>query len=139
MHARLQEFAKSFGIKDMKLRERSPNTRRALAIAEHARDQDRLEPWRRLAMEGHWRRGLNLESDADLRSLAVEAGLHPDAAISASRDPRYLGRIDEKRAEAESLGVSGIPTFVVGDHGVVGCQPHEVLARFVDDAGARKR
>ena len=139
MHARLLEFAKGFGITDMKMRQRSPNTRRALAIAEFARDQEKLEPWRQIAMDAHWRRGLDLESEADLRGLAAEAGLDPDAAIAASDDARFLSRIDRKRADAEDLGVTGIPTFVIGNRGVVGCQPYEVLAEFVESKGARKR
>ena len=139
MHARLLEFAKGFGITDMKMRQRSPNTRRALAIAEFARDQGKLEPWRQIAMDAHWRRGLDLESEADLRGLAAEAGLDPDAAIAASDDARFLSRIDRKRADAEDLGVTGIPTFVIGNRGVIGCQPYEVLAEFVESKGARKR
>ena len=139
MHARLLEFAKGFGITDMKMRTRSPNTRRALAIAELARDQDELEAWRQVAMDAHWKRGLDLEGDLDLRTLAAEAGLDPDAAIAASHDARFLARIDRRRAEAEELGVTGIPTFVIGNQGVVGCQPYETLAGFVESAGARKR
>ena len=139
MHARLREFAKGFGIADMNLRDRSPNTRRALAIAEYAREQGRLEDFRQLAMDAHWRRGLDLESESDLRALAAEAGLDPDAAIAASRDEKYLSILDRKREEAEDLGVTGIPTFVIGDQGVVGCQPYEVLARFVESQGARRR
>ncbi len=139
MHERLREFAKGFGIADMNLRDRSPNTRRALAIAEYAREQGRLEDFRQLAMDAHWRRGLDLESESDLRALAAEAGLDPDAAIAASRDEKYLSILDRKREEAEDLGVTGIPTFVIGDQGVVGCQPYEVLARFVESQGARRR
>jgi len=90
-------------------------------------------------MDAHWTRGLDLESDADLRTLAAEAGLDPAEAIAASHDPRFLSRIDRRRAEAEDLGVTGIPTFVIGNRGVVGCQPYEVLAEFVESAGARKR
>ena len=139
MHARLREFARSFGITDMELRDRSPNTRRALALAEYAREQGKLEPWRQLAMDAHWRRGLDLESEADLRALALEAGLDPAAALAASTEEKYLSIIDRKREEAEELGVTGIPTFVVGRHGVVGCQPYEVLARFLESQGAQKR
>jgi len=139
MHERLREFAKGFGIEDMKLRDRSPNTRRALAIAEYAREQGKLEAWRHLAMDAHWRRGMDLESDRDLRALATEAGLDPDAAIDASVDPTYLELIDQRRREAEELGVTGIPTFVIGDQGIVGCQPYQVLAQFAEQAGARRR
>jgi len=139
MHARLREFAREFGITDMTFRERSPNTRRALAIAEYARDQGKLEPWRKLAMDAHWRRGMDLENDPDLRALAIEAGLDPDAALAASSDETYLARIDRRRQEAEALGVTGIPTFVIGDSGVGGCQPYDVLARFAESAGAARR
>src|ERR1700682_237875 len=99
----------------MNLRDRSPNTRRALAISEYARDQGKLERWRNLAMDAHWRRGLDLERDGDPRSRAVQAALDPDADIAASRDEKYHQRIDQKRAEAEEIGVTGIPTFVIGD------------------------
>jgi len=139
MHAHLLRFAAGFGITDMRPRERSPNSRRALAIAELARDEGKLERFRDLAMDAHWRKGLDLESDADLRAIAAEAGLDPDRAIAASTDERYLGRIDARREEAESRGITGIPTFVIGDQGVVGCQPYEVLAQFVEACGARRK
>jgi len=64
---------------------------------------------------------------------------HSPSPEGRSRDERYLARIDEKRAEVEEMGVTGIPTFVIGDRGVVGCQPYDVLARFAESAGARKR
>jgi predicted DsbA family dithiol-disulfide isomerase len=139
MQERLQAFAHAFGITDMKLRDRSPNTRKALAVAELAREQGRLEAFRNLAMDAHWRRGMDLESDADLRTLAVEAGLDPVAAVAAATDEIYLDRIDQRRAEANGRGVTGIPTFVIGDQGVVGCQPYETLEAFVKSAGAQRR
>lgn len=139
MHARLKGFAAEFGITDMQLRDRSPNTRKALAVAEYAREQGKLERFRELAMNAHWRRGMDLESDADLRTLAQEAGLDPEQAVKAATDPRYLAVIDARRAEAEARGVTGIPTFVVGNTAVVGCQPYETLAEFVEHQGAQRR
>ena len=136
MQARLLEFAKSFGITDMKFRDRSPNTRRALRCPS-TRAIREIGSFRHLAMDAHWRRGMDLE--ADLRKLASESGLDPDAALAASRSDEYLSRIDRKRAEAEEAGVTGIPTFVIGDQGVAGCQRYEVLAQFVESEGARKR
>ena len=139
MHARLAGFARGFGIADMKLRDRAPNTRRALAVAEYARDAGKLEPFRQAAMDAHWRRGMDLESDADLRTLAVECGLDPEKALAASRDPEVLARIDRRRGEAERIGVTGIPTFVIGEQAVVGCQSYEVLAEFVEACGAKRK
>ena len=139
MRERMLKFAAEFGITDMKMRDRSPNTRRALAIAEYARDQGKLARFRDLAMDAHWRRGLELEKDDDLRAIAAEAGLDPVRALAASSDPLFLERIDERRAEANARGVTGIPTFVIGDRAVVGCQPYDLLAEFAEASGARKR
>jgi predicted DsbA family dithiol-disulfide isomerase len=139
MRDHLRRFAAQFGITDMRFRDRSPNTRRALAIAELARDEGKLDRFRVIAMDAHWRRGLDLEREEDLRSLASEAGLDPERAVAASSDARYLKRIDERRREAMHRGVTGIPTFVMGDRAVVGCEPYEVLAQFVEARGAKKR
>ena len=38
-----------------------------------------------------------------------------------------------------SYGVTGVPTFVAGRHGVVGAQPYETLEKLVQQAGAVRR
>jgi protein-disulfide isomerase len=37
------------------------------------------------------------------------------------------------------MGVTGIPTVLVGGRRVVGCQPYPVLAAAVEAEGARRR
>jgi predicted DsbA family dithiol-disulfide isomerase len=133
---RMAQFAAGFGITDMKHPMRIPNTRRALAVAELARAQGKLDAFRSSAMSAHWREGMNIEADADLRVAAERAGLDGAEAVKAADDPRYLARIDEVRAEANALGVTGIPTFVFGELqknalAVVGCQPYDVLAAAI--------
>jgi predicted DsbA family dithiol-disulfide isomerase len=140
MRARMAQFAASFGVKDMKHPVRLPNTRRALAVAELARDRGLLDAWRDSAMRAHWRDGMDLEKDEDLAEVARRAGLDPGEALAASRDPRYLERIDKIREEASEMGVTGIPTFIFADRiAVVGCQPFQVLAKAAEEAGARRR
>jgi len=139
MRPRLQAVAESFGIRGMGSPERLPNTRRALAMAEYARDHGRLDAFREAAMQAHWQEGKDLEDDADLRAIAASAGLEPDAALAASRDERFLARVDAAREEANARGVTGIPTFFFGDVAVVGCQPYEELAAAAQAAGAERR
>ncbi len=140
MRDRLLAFAREFGIEDMQQPPHVCNTRRMIALAEFARDRGKLDEVRALGMDAYWRHGRDLEDDAVLRDIAAAAGLDPDAAIAAASDPAYLDRIDARRREAEEIGVTGIPTFVIGNQGVVGCQPYEVLEQFVVEAGgARKR
>ncbi len=135
----MKSFAARFGITDFRQPERIPNTRRALALAEVARDEGKLDALRRRAMEAHWRDGMNLEDDGDLRKIAADAELAADAVERSTSDPQYLERIDAIREEAGGIGVQGIPTFVVGQLGLSGCQPYDVLADFAAKAGAAKR
>ena len=135
----MKSFAARFGIEDFRQRDRIPNTRRALALAEVAREEGRLEPFRSRAMEAHWRDAMDLEDDDDLQSIARQAGLSAGALTRSKTDPRYLARIDEIREEAGSIGVQGIPTFVIGNMGLSGAQPYEVFEEFAMRAGARRR
>jgi predicted DsbA family dithiol-disulfide isomerase len=139
MRAYMKEFAAQFGISDMRTPERLPNTRRALAVAELAREQGKVHDFRQAAMDAHWERGQDLENDADLRAVAAAAGLDPEAALGASDDPVYLGRVDAMREEAHDRGVTGIPTFFFGEMVVVGCQPFDRLLAVAKKAGARPR
>jgi predicted DsbA family dithiol-disulfide isomerase len=139
MESYMTEFAARFGITDFRQRDRIPNTRRALALAEVAREEGQLEPYRQRAMEAHWRDGLDLENDADLESIARDAGLSEDAVARSQSDPRYLARVDALRAEANDIGVEGIPTFVLGNLGLSGCQPYETFEQFATRAGATRR
>ncbi len=139
MREYMRRFAESFGIHDMRQPGHLPNTRRALAVAEYARDQGRLTEFRHAAMDAHWRRGLDLENESVLRELARETGLDADAVVAAMDDLRYLDRVDELRQEATRAGVTGIPTFFIGEDVVVGCQPYPVLAAAAERAGARRK
>ncbi len=139
MRSRLQAFAQSFGVTGMGSPERLPNTRRALAMAEYARDHDRLDAFREGAMRAHWQENRNLENEADLRAVALGAGLEPDAALAASHDTRFLARVDSAREEANDRGVTGIPTFFFEGIPVVGCQPYEQLEAAARAAGAARR
>lgn len=139
LHERTRRFGAAFGVSDFDPPDRLVNSRRALAIAELAREQSVLEPYRHAAFDAHWRRRKNLEAEADLRELASSVGLDADAALAAADDPAYLDRVDEKQADARAQGVSGVPTFFFGTVRVVGCQPYEALARAAETAGAQRR
>lgn len=88
-----------------------PNSRRALALAEQARDAGTLQAARDAAMDAHWVHGRDIEDDAVLADIARIAGLDPAVAVPAADLPEWQARVDALRAEATAWGVSGIPTF----------------------------
>lgn len=134
----MKTFAAQFGIDDFRQPSRIPNTRRALALAEVAREDGKLDPYRQRAMDAHWRDGLDLENDDDLRAVARDAGLSGDA-VDRSKDPKYLERIDAVREEANAIGVEGIPTFVIGRYGFSGAQSYDAFVALAERAGAQRR
>jgi len=130
------KFAAGFGIHDIKPSTRLPNTRRPLAVAEYARDQGKLDAFRSLVMAAHWKEGQDIEDESVLRSLAIASDLDAEAAVRAAADPVYLKRVADTRIEYKKLGVGGIPTFIIGNEIVEGCQPYDILADAARRAGA---
>jgi predicted DsbA family dithiol-disulfide isomerase len=139
MRQYMDRFAAQFGITDMRHPSHLPNTRQVLSAAEFARDQADLDAFRKAAMDAYWRHGQDLEDDDVVRRVAADAGVHAEGAAAAMSDPEYLARVDAVRRESLNAGVTGIPTFFIGDQVVVGCQPYEVLAAAVERAGGTRR
>jgi predicted DsbA family dithiol-disulfide isomerase len=135
----VRTFAADFGIDDLAPPRVLPSTRRAHAVAQHARDAGRLDALRVAAFDAYWRRGGGLESDEDLAAMARAAGLDPRAALAAAEDPALLARVDGARRAATAAGVRGIPTFDLGEVRIVGCQRYDVLADAARRAGAQRR
>jgi len=139
MRPYLVDFAKAQGVSGMVVPAHKPNTRKALALAEWARGKGRLHEVRTGLMNAYWREGLDLEDEAVLARVAVAAGLDGPDALQGSREPEVLGRVAAMGREAASAGVTGIPTFDIGEERVVGAQPYAVLAEAVVRQGGRRR
>ena len=68
------------------------------------------------------------------KDLLVELRAREALATRAGKDA-----VDADWARARRLGVTGVPTYVVGRQGVVGAQPLPVLEELVKRAGAKRR
>lgn len=78
--------------------------------------------------------------DPDILIAIVEAaGLDGAAAREVIETRRFKDDVDRDWAKSAQYGVTGVPTFVAGQRGVVGAQPYEMLERLVTMAGAEKR
>jgi predicted DsbA family dithiol-disulfide isomerase len=67
--------------------------------------------------------------------LAAEAGLDADEVRAALDAGRYVGAVRADEAEAQALGIRGVPFFVVDrTYGVSGAQPADVLRQVLDKA-----
>ncbi len=80
-----------------------------------------------------------LEADIDpatLTRLAEGLAIDPEPVLAAMADPEVTAIIDENRALAQALGISGTPTFVLGDRMVRGYVPLEGMRAMLEDERA---
>ena len=80
----------------------------------------------------------NISEPAVLLEIAERVGLPVDAAREVLEQRTFKAAVDADWALSRRYGVTGVPTFVAGRHGVVGAQPYEVLEQLVREAATRK-
>jgi predicted DsbA family dithiol-disulfide isomerase len=105
-----------------------PNTMKALRLTELARDLGRHDELHERLMDAYWRDGVDLGDEDELRRLAHE--LPEDEVERVLRGDEYLERVRASTAEAQSIGISGIPAFLLdGKLLVLGAHPRETFER----------
>ncbi len=83
--------------------------------------------------------GLNLAEPDVLASAAAAVGIPAEEARQVLARRTMRAAVDADWVRSSTLGISGVPTFVVDGQRLVGAQPYEVLEQFVESAGARRR
>ncbi len=113
-----------------------PNSRRALALAELARERGVHAELHPRLFESYWARGLDLNELDVLVADGTAVGLAEDEIRVAVDDPGYVARIVQETEAATELGVGGVPGWVVDERLLVpGAQPHEVFERVMERLG----
>ena len=83
--------------------------------------------------------GSNIAKLPVLIKAATSVGIPADEARDVLTERRLRAAVDEDWARSRQLGVTGVPTFVIGRKGLVGAQPYEDLEELVRSAGAEAR
>jgi predicted DsbA family dithiol-disulfide isomerase len=74
-------------------------------------------------------------SDAEvLVAIAKAVGLPESGAREVIEKRTHKAAIDADWLKSHQYGVTGVPTFVIGNNGVVGAQPYEALEQLVKQA-----
>jgi predicted DsbA family dithiol-disulfide isomerase len=119
------------------LSEHVPNSRAALRVTELARDAGLHDALHDRLMAAYWADGEDLGDRDVLRAHAAAAGLDGAEVDDVLASDRYLDRVLASTKEATSIGVTGVPAFLLdGRLLVLGAQPEEVFERaFAQLAG----
>lgn len=105
-----------------------PNTMRALRVTELARERGLHRTVHDRLMGAYWDEGRDIGDPDEVRALGAEAGLDAAEVDGVLAGDSYADRVRASTAEAQSLGVTGIPAFVLDSRLLVlGAQPREVF------------
>jgi predicted DsbA family dithiol-disulfide isomerase len=82
-------------------------------------------------MDAYWSEATNIGDPEELRRLAAEVGLDADDVEHVIADPAaYADVVDGSTQQAQSIGVNGIPAFLLDRRLLVlGAQPLEAFRR----------
>lgn len=105
-----------------------PKTRQALQVTELARDLGLQRAFHDRLMDAYWAEETNIGDPDVLRRLAAEVGLDGEQVEDTLAGSRYVDRIEKSTGQAHSLGITGIPGFLLDRRLVLtGAHPLEVF------------
>ena len=105
-----------------------PRTLTALRLGELARERGLNTLFHDRLMDAYWAEGLDIGSPDVLRRLSDEVGLPADDVESVVSSERYVGVVRGSTERAISIGVTGVPGFLLdGRLLVVGAHENDVF------------
>jgi predicted DsbA family dithiol-disulfide isomerase len=132
-HERLKRSFEAAGLLYNPPPEVVPNTLRALRVTELARERGLHQQVHDRLMRAYWEEGRDIGEAAELLALAAEAGLDEQEAAAVIDGDAYGEQVRESTAQAQSIGVTGIPGFLLGGRLLVlGAHPREVFEQALE-------
>ena len=81
--------------------------------------------------EAYFAEGRNLAEPEVLLDVIEAVGLSLETAEEVIRQRSFRDAVDTDWKRAHELGVTGVPTFVSGNRGLVGAQPYEAMVQLI--------
>ena len=131
MIGRLRQVAEGLGL-PFGERRRTYNSRLAQELGLWAEAEGRGDAFHHAAFKAYFAEGKNLAEPSVLMELAQAAGLSRDGAGKVIRERTFSAAVDRDWAASRRMGITAVPTFVMGERRLVGAQPYEKLAELVE-------
>jgi predicted DsbA family dithiol-disulfide isomerase len=110
------------------------NSRRAQELgkwADSLEESSLGEAYHKAMFHAYFVDGVNIYETDVLLGIVERAGLDRDAAQEVLDSGSFAAAVDADWHQSRNAGVTGVPSFVSRELIVVGCQPLDVLERFV--------
>ena len=133
MHAQMKARMDAEGLPYGK-RSMTYNSRLAQELGKWADTQPGGEAIHDALFRAYFVEARDISQPAVLLDIARQVGLSGDAAREVLEKRTFKDAVDADWKLSRQYGITGVPTFVVGRHGVVGAQPYETLVQLVQNA-----
>jgi predicted DsbA family dithiol-disulfide isomerase len=131
MRARMSAEGLPYGDRRM-----TYNSRLAQELGKWADTQPGGEAIHDALFKAYFVDGRNIGDPEELVRIAAGVGLPEAKAREVIEKRTFKDAIDADWAQSRQYGVTGVPTFVVGQRGVVGAQPYEALVQLIESSKA---
>lgn len=112
-------------------------SRQAHEAAIHARAHDRSEEMRVALFHAFFVENRDIGDVDVLVDVGASVGLDADDLRAALVEGRHTDRVIEEERFAARIGISAVPTIIIGQVGVQGAQPYDVLRQVYEEARRR--
>ena len=129
MRARMQAEGLPYGNRSM-----TYNSRLAQELGAWADSQPGGEAIHDAMFRAYFVDGRNIGDAEVLVAIAKSVGLSPEGAREVLGKRSHRAAVDADWEKSRLHGITGVPTFVIGENGIVGAQPYEALEQLVAQA-----
>src|SRR4051812_49623110 len=129
MRARMQAEGLPYGERKMTF-----NSRLAQELGKWADTQPGGEAIHDTLFRAYFVDGKNIGDPEVLVQISKQLGLDEAKAREVIEKRTHKSAVDADWEKSREYGVTGVPTYVFGDRGVVGAQPYETLVELVKKA-----
>jgi predicted DsbA family dithiol-disulfide isomerase len=112
------------------------NSHKSLLLAEAVRESGSgaFEALNEALFRAYFSEGKNIGDEAVLRRIAKESGVPGETVDRAWSDPRFEEGLKRQHDVASRVGVTGIPTFILGNQWILeGAVPTEMLMKVAQE------
>lgn len=131
MLARMEQAGLDYGDRSM-----TYNSRLAQELAKWAETQDGGDAIHMALFRAYFVANLNIAELDVLLEIAGSVGLDTVQARKVLEQRTFREQVDKDWQYSYTTGITGVPAFLSQNQVVVGCQPYELLERFVQQLQA---
>jgi len=138
MKARLMQVARAEGL-PFGHRDKTYNSRLAQELGKWAESKGRGKVYHDAVFHAYFAEGKNIGKIAELTALVGRLSLPEEEARKVLEERSFKELVDRDWQRSYRMGVSAVPTFLVGGQFLVGAVPYEALEKLLLDNSVSKR